>query len=34
VYLTTYVRDGELYFAEDVYGRDDILKSRIDLARD
>jgi len=31
VYFTAYVRDSELYFAEDVYGRDDRLKSRVDL---
>jgi len=34
VYFTTYVRDSELYFAEDVYGRDDRLKSRINLLPD
>lgn len=31
VYFTAYARDSELYFAEDVYGRDDRLKSRVDL---
>jgi L,D-transpeptidase YcbB len=31
VYFTTYVRDSELYFAEDVYRRDDQLKNRVDL---
>jgi murein L,D-transpeptidase YcbB/YkuD len=31
VYFTAYVRDSQLFFAEDVYGRDDPLKSRIDL---
>ena len=31
VYFTAYARDSELYFAEDVYGRDAGLKSRVDL---
>jgi murein L,D-transpeptidase YcbB/YkuD len=31
VYFTAYARDSELYFAEDVYRRDDRLKSRVDL---
>ncbi len=30
VYFTAYARDSELYFAEDVYGRDDRLKSRLE----
>jgi murein L,D-transpeptidase YcbB/YkuD len=34
VYFTAYVRDSELYFAEDVYGRDDRLKSRVNLLPD
>ena len=31
VYFTAYARDSELYFAEDVYRRDDQLKNRVDL---
>ena len=31
VYFTAYARDSQLYFAEDVYRRDDRLKSRVDL---
>jgi L,D-transpeptidase YcbB len=32
VYFTAYGRDGRLYFGEDLYKRDDLLKSRIELA--
>jgi murein L,D-transpeptidase YcbB/YkuD len=31
VYFTAYVRDGELMFADDVYGRDDALRQQIAL---
>jgi murein L,D-transpeptidase YcbB/YkuD len=31
VYFTAYARDGQLYFGEDLYKRDDLLKSRMEL---
>lgn len=30
VYFTAYMRDGQLYFSDDVYSRDDTLKERLD----
>ena len=32
VYFTTYVRDGQLYFGEDIYDRDDSLESEVPAA--
>ncbi len=32
VYFTVYARDGHLYFGDDLYKRDDLLKSRMELA--
>jgi murein L,D-transpeptidase YcbB/YkuD len=29
VYFTTYVRDGRLYFGDDIYGRDDALVKQV-----
>ena len=29
VYFTTYTRDGQLYFGDDVYGRDDALEKQV-----
>jgi murein L,D-transpeptidase YcbB/YkuD len=29
VYFTTYARDGQLYFADDLYGRDDVLGEQV-----
>jgi murein L,D-transpeptidase YcbB/YkuD len=29
VYFTVYVRDGELYFGDDVYGRDEKLEEAV-----
>lgn len=29
VYFTTYARDGQLYFADDLYGRDDVLEEQV-----
>jgi murein L,D-transpeptidase YcbB/YkuD len=29
VYFTAYVRDGQLYFGDDVYGRDEKLKEAV-----
>ena len=29
VYFTTYARDGQLYFADDLYGRDDVLEGQV-----
>jgi murein L,D-transpeptidase YcbB/YkuD len=29
VYFTTYVRDGRLYFGDDIYGRDDVLVKQV-----
>ena len=33
VYFTTYARDGQLYFADDLYGRDEGSKSRSVIVR-
>jgi len=30
VYFTAYARDGQLYFADDLYKRDDVLKNRVE----
>jgi murein L,D-transpeptidase YcbB/YkuD len=30
VYFTSYMRDGQLYFSDDVYDRDDQLKDKLD----
>jgi L,D-transpeptidase YcbB len=32
VYFTAYVRDGQLYFGDDIYGRDEQLKEAVSTA--
>ncbi|HYD52367.1 MAG TPA: L,D-transpeptidase family protein [Gemmatimonadaceae bacterium] len=34
VYFTAYVRDGELYFGDDIYGRDEKLKEAVGIGSD
>ena len=31
VYFTAYARDGQVYFGDDIYGRDDALQHKVDV---